>query len=130
LSIYNSNPISLRQLVTARKQANFDVGKPPIDRDKTVKAFTDLRTEENRLICEQILEGRIEEIKNAKDNSAQDNFMLTQKCRAFDKLAIEMNLSESVFNDAVWYYRIGQSKESNELEYLMHMNLKKAMNDY
>jgi len=64
-SIYTSNPISLKQLVTAREQANFEVGKPPIDRDQTVKAFTDLRTEENRLICEQILEGRIEELNKA-----------------------------------------------------------------
>ena len=60
-----------------------------MDRNQTVKAFTDLRMEENKLICEQILEGKIDELKNSKDDKAQDNFMQTQKCRAFDKLAIE-----------------------------------------
>ncbi len=89
VQMYSSDPISLKALVFAREQACFEVGKPPMDRNQTVKAFTDLRMEENKLICEQILEGKIDELKNSKDDKAQDNFMQTQKCRAFDKLAIE-----------------------------------------
>lgn len=117
MQIYSSKPESLRQLIATKEQAIFDVGKPAIDRDQTLKAFTELKLEENRLICEKILEGKISELKNSKDGSAQKNFLLAQKFRAFDKIAIETNLNESIINDAVWYYKIEQSKEGNELQY-------------
>jgi hypothetical protein len=40
-----------------------------------IKLFKKVRNEESKLICEQVLEGKIEELAK-KDVRAQDNFMM------------------------------------------------------
>ena len=80
--------------------------KPKFTREQTFEFFKELKGEETSLLIEAVKNGMIDQIKRSQDATASEQFMAIQQARSFDKLAIEKNVSESDYLDALGYYKV------------------------